>query len=510
MRLLSRTGRVRAGDETVLPSQRVAHLLAGDRPRPAAQPAPTSAPASANLGPYPGRLGWSGPYAGRAASEARPEVFRADTSQVAGLYPFLHAGSLPPIGAYIGWNVLTMRAFSAHPSVWVGAGLVTNPNVMITGIPGSGKSAHIKALALRLMAFGTRTLIAGDVKGEYAGLCRHLGHEPLLLGPGMPGRLNPLDAGPLGQGLDQISDRHVLATRLTEIHRRRLSLLKALLELQLRRTLLAEEEEAVSAAIREVTGELAGSSRLAPPTLPAVHAALMDPTPAMAHELRVRDQDVQTTRELTRSIRAALGAMVTGHLGGLFDDETSSALDFEAPIQCVDISRMQSYGDDIVSMILTCVSSWAQAAIDTPGPPRLVVRDELWRQMRSGGASQVRKIDSDLRLSRADGTIQVLATHRLADFESVGAADSEAVAIAKDMISSCDTRVQLAQDTRPLAAIRDAVGLTDAECELISSWGKAHVGRALWRVGKAGSHPVQLHLSALEQELFHTDERMTV
>jgi hypothetical protein len=62
-------------------------------------------------------------------------------------------------------------------------------------------AAHITSLALRLMAFDTRTLIAGDVKGEYAALCRHLENEPLLLGPGLPGRLNPLDAGPLGQGL---------------------------------------------------------------------------------------------------------------------------------------------------------------------------------------------------------------------------------------------------------------------------------------------------------------------
>ncbi|MFI9206471.1 type VI secretion protein [Streptomyces sp. NPDC053048] len=495
-------------DDTSLPSQRFEHLLGDGRPRPA--PAPKSKKmAREGIGFVPPRRGVNAAYAGRAANEANPEVHRADTSQVSGLYPFLHASSLPPVGAYIGWNVLSMRAFSAHPSVWVAEGLVTNPNVMITGIPGSGKSAHIKALALRLMAFGTHTLIAGDVKGEYGDLCRYLGYEPLLLGPGMKGRLNPLDAGPLGQGLDKVTDRGELMTRLTEIHRRRLSLLKALLELQLRRTLLAEEEEAVSAAIREVTGELAGKTRLTPPTLPAVHAALKDPTKAMAYELRVRDEDIQTTRELTRSIRAALGAMVNGHLGGLFDAETSSELDFSAPIQCVDISRMKSYGDDIVSMILTCVSSWAQAAIDTPGPPRLVVRDELWRAMRSGGSSMVRKIDSDLRLSRADGTIQVLATHRLTDFESVGAADSEAVAIAKDMISSCETRIQLAQDSRPLQAIQEAVGLTDAEYELISSWGKAHAGRALWKVGKAGSHPVQLHLTALEKKLFHTDERMT-
>lgn len=464
-----------------------------------------------SLGPVAPRLGWSAPFAGRAASDAHTEIHRADTGQVAGLYPFLHASSLPPIGAYIGWNVLTMRAFSAHPAVWVTEGLATNPNVLITGVPGSGKSAHIKALSLRLMAFGMRTLIAGDVKGEYADLCRHLGVEPLLLGPGVSGRLNPLDAGPLGQGLDEIQDRVELRIRLTEIHRRRLSLLKALLELQLRRTLLAEEEEAVSVAIKEVTGELVGNTKLRAPTLPAVHGVLRDPTPSMAEALRIRGGDIQSTREQVHSIRAALGSMVDGHLGGLFNAETSSELDFTAPIQCVDISRMKDYGDDVVSMILTCVSSWAQSAIDQPGPPWIVVRDELWRQMRSGGASMVRKIDSDLRLSRADGTVQMLATHRLSDFESVGAADSEAVAIAKEMISSCETRITLAQDTKPLNAIREAVGLTDSECQLIGAWGKAHVGRALWKIGRTGgSHAVQLHLTQREKELYHTDEKMAV
>jgi len=159
-------------------------------------------------------------------------------------------------------------------------------------------------------------------------------------------------------------------------------------------------------------------------------------------------------------------------------------------------------------MVLTCVSSWAQAAIDTPGPPRLVVRDEIWRQMRSGGAAMVSKIDADLRLSRAQGTIQVLATHRLSDFEAVGATGSEAANIARELIGSADTRITLAQDTAPLQMTREVVGLTDAECALISAWGKTHVGRALWKVGRAGSHPVQLRLSGRERDLFYTDERM--
>ncbi|WP_229377168.1 type VI secretion protein [Streptomyces spirodelae] len=456
------------------------------------------------------RKGWNQPYAGRAASLAKPEVFRADTERASGIYPFLHPAGLPPIGVYIGFNTLTMQAFSAHPAAWVTNGLCTNPNVMITGIPGSGKSAHIKALCFRLMTLGHKTLIAGDVKGEYQSLCEHLGVEPVRLGPGLSGRLNPLDAGPLGQGLDDL-DPQELRTRLREIHRRRLTLLKALLELQLRHNLRPQDEECLDIAVREVTGELYGQQNLRVPTLPLVYEKIKDPTEQMARELRVRGGDIQTAREQMAPLRSALGGMVSGHLGGLFDEETSIGLDWNAPIQSVDISALEEYGDETVAMVLTCVSSWAQSAIDRPGQSWVVVRDELWRQMRSGGSAMVRKIDADLRLSRATGTIQLLATHRLSDFEAVGAAGSESVAIAKDLISSCETRIQLAQDTQPLEITREAIGLTDAECDLIGSWGAGQRGRALWKVGRGGgSHPVQLMLSATEQRLFETDERMVV
>ncbi|MGP3979258.1 type VI secretion protein [Streptomyces sp. 8N114] len=457
------------------------------------------------------RKGWSQPLAGRAASINKAEVFRSDTSQASGIYPFLHGASLPSIGVYVGWNTLTQQAFSAHPTAWVSEGLCTNPNVMITGIPGSGKSAHIKALAFRMMALGHRTLIAGDVKGEYAQLSRHLGVEPVRLGPGMPGRLNPLDAGPLGYELEKTTDRETYKSRLQEIHRRRLTLLKALLELQLRRNLTPQEEECLDVAVREVTGELYGGDHLRIPTLPLVYEKLKDPTTQMAGEMRVRGNDVQLAREQMASLRAALGGMITGHLAGLFDKETSIGLDWDAPIQSVDVSALESYGDDTIAMVLTCVSSWAQSAIDRPGNrPWLVVRDELWRQLRSGGSAMVRKIDADLRLSRATGTIQVLATHRLSDFEAVGSAGSEAVAIAKDLIASCETRIQLAQDTAPLKLTREAIGLTDAECDLIASWGAGQRGRALWKVGRGSGHAVQLMLSQIEQQLFETDERMVM
>lgn len=229
----------------------------------------------------------------------------------------------------------------------------------------------------------------------------------------------------------------------------------------------------------------------------------------MAEDLRVRHADVTELREMIRPAADALGNMVRGSLSGLFDGSTTVRPDFAAPIQTVDLSRIDGRGDETVAMTLACVSSWGQAAIDEPGGPvRLVVRDELWRAMRV--PAMIRKLDSDLRLSRAQGTIQVLSTHRLSDFEAVGAQGSEEVSIARNLIASCDVRICLRQDTAPLAMTRDAIGLTDTECAHIASWSGEQIGRAIWKIGRSSSHVVQTILSPIERQLYYTNERMAV
>ena len=467
----------------------------------AAEPAPLP------HGPVPPRRGLARRGAGRAGRPPLPQVFRGSTAQVQGLYPWLHGAPLPACGAYLGVDCLSGAAFSCHPVEWLHRGLITNPNLLITGVPGAGKSATIKALALRLMAYGVRTFVVGDVKNEYAPLARALGVTPVELGPGLGSRLNPLDAGPLGDNLP--ADPEQLRDRLGEIHRRRLTLLSALVTMRLGRPLDPTEEAALALAIRYACGEADGASTLTDPTIPQVWQLLRDPVREMARELRVRQHGVDELRDMIRPLTDALGNMVTGSLSGLFDGPTTVAPDFDAPLQTVDLSRLDGRGDETVAMTLACVSSWGQAAIDADGGPvRLVIRDELWRAMRI--PAMVRKIDSDLRLSRAHGTIQALATHRLADFEAVGTAGSEEAAIARNLIASCDIRVCLAQDAAPLAMTREVIGLTDTECAHIGSWSAAQIGRALWKVGRASSNVVHVMLTPAEQRLFWTNERMAV
>ncbi|MGQ0843487.1 MAG: VirB4 family type IV secretion system protein [Sporichthyaceae bacterium] len=449
------------------------------------------------------RKGWPHPGAGRTASLLRPDPHRATTAQAQGIFPFLTAAALPPVGAVIGWDVLSRATFTCHPVEWLHHNLVTNPNMLFTGVPGSGKSATMKALALRLMAFGVRILVAGDVKNEYAPLARALEVQPVEIGPGLPARLNPLDAGPLGANLP--ADPAAARERLDEIHRRRVTLLDTLLVMQIGRPLTAFEKAALSYAIRRAANAEHGSSRLVDPTVPQVCRILANPDSELTRDLGLHG-DTRAAADKLEHVRHGLGNMIEGSLGGLFDAASTVRLDFDAPIQTVDLSRLDGRGDDTLAMVMACVSSWSQAAIDQPGQVRAVVRDEVWRALRI--PAMVRKIDSDLRLSRAHGTIQMLSTHRLSDFEQVGAAGSEEVAIARNLIASCDTRVLLAQDTGPLALTREAIGLTDAECAHIASWTAEHKGYALWKIGRASSHIARTVLTPRERMLFQTNERM--
>ena len=464
----------------------------------------------------PPRRGWAAPGGGRAPLMLRVPVFRGSTAEVQGLYPWLYGAGIPAVGAYLGMDCLTGGAFCCHPLEWLRLGLVSNPNIVITGVPGAGKSATIKALGMRLITYGVRMFVCGDLKNEYAGMARVLGTEPVELGPGLPGRLNPLDAGPLGDHLP--ADQAELAERLAEIHRRRLILLASLLTMRLGRPLTPTEEAALSYAITEASGrqscgpggggagDARGGARRPSPTIPQVWALLRDPPPDMADDLRVPSGG--ELREMIRPIADALGNMVRGSLSGLFDGPTTIQPDFAAPIQTVDLSRISGRGDETVAMTLACVSSWGQAAVDEPGPVRMIVRDELWRSLRI--PALISKVDSDLRLSRAHGTIQVLATHRLSDFEAAGDAGSAEASIAANLIASCDIRVCLRQDTAPLAMTREQVGLTDTECAHIASWTGLQTGRAVWKIGRAASAVVQTVLTPDERRLYWTNERMAV
>ena len=428
------------------------------------------------------RRGRRGPGQGWAPVCAPLSVWQMTSEQTGGVWPLIAADALAPTGALMGIDWLSGGAFHADPIGWTltGEAGVTNPNVMFFGAPGQGKSATVKLFCLRQIAYGYRTLVLGDVKDEYEPLCRALGVEPHVVGHGLPARINPLDFGPLGNDWTALGAAEA-QRRASLVFSRWLLLLQGLVGSQ-NVVFGPVAETAVGQVIRDLTGYTTGATRLRALTIPQVWHALNEPTDVLVDLCRYSSR--QHLLDETRPMRDALGTLVRGHLAGLFDEPTTIDVDWRAPIQSLSLSRLDPLGDEAVGVALTCLNSWGRAMtqVAEAGDLRIVIRDEAWKQMRLG-VDAVKSLDADLRLSRRDGCVQVVVAHKPSDLLTVGDADSQAVAIAKDLIHLCSTKVLFGQDERIGDELSGLLGLTPMSERLVTHWATAARGRALWRVG---------------------------
>ncbi|WNV83160.1 ATP-binding protein [Umezawaea sp. Da 62-37] len=432
-------------------------------------------------------------------------VYQAATSEIGGLFPLLASNGIPAVGARMGYDTLSGGAFYAHPIEWVLRGLATNPNIVVFGEPGRGKSSTVVAFLLRMMLFGVKTLISGDVKGEYSPLLRALGVTPIALGRGSPARLNALDLGPLRSrwgGWSVAQQREELAGVLG----RWVKLLIALAEAQGYRPTVTDEA-VLSAVLRRLVRVEDGYTELRPVTIPDVQRELAEPDDALWAATRFADR--RQFLDTLRPITDALGNLVNGPLAGLFDQETNFELDWDAPVQSMDLSRLRSRGDQAIAVALTCLGSWSSMVTDLQddGEIRIVVRDEVWRQMRLG-LRAVQAVDSDLRLSRAERKIQILVMHKPSDPLSVGAAGSQEVAIAKDLLALCSTRILFGQSTRVADELAEDFALSEREQDVTTGWAMERTGRALWKIENSPGYKVQTVLSRTERRIFDTNAQL--
>src|SRR5882757_2128773 len=180
--------------------------------------------------------GRPGPASARGGKLRLP-AHRMTTATVSGAYPFLAEGGLGAEGIFIGRDVHAEAAFCFDPFSLYGSGRIegfTNPNAVLAGIIGMGKSALAKSIATRAIAHDYTVYVPCDPKGEWTAVAHALGGCTIALGPGLPGRLNPLDA-PARPATVSEGDWS------TEVRKRRLLLLAALARTVLKRDLMPME-----------------------------------------------------------------------------------------------------------------------------------------------------------------------------------------------------------------------------------------------------------------------------
>jgi hypothetical protein len=406
---------------------------------------------------------------------------RVSTAHLQAAYPFVSEGGLGGEGVYIGREILG-GAFCYDPWVLYGRGVLTNPNMLVAGQVGRGKSSFIKSYLWRQQVFG-RTAWIVDPKGEYGPLAEACGVAPIRIGPGSSVRLNPLDAGP---GFQELGAE--------EVARRRISLLTSLAAASLHRPLTPEEQTACDLAVRVASGRRPESV-----TLPDIVQALLWPDERAAVAIA---SDAATLAAASRQVALELRRLCQGDLDGMFDGPTTAGLNLDAPVVVLDLSSL--YGSDAMGLFMLCATAWLQASytLARKDERRVVVVDEAWAIMRD--AQIARWLQASWKLSRQYGVANIAVIHRLSDLQAAGAAGSEQARLAEGLLADSETRVVYGQSSSEVGAARELLGLTDVESALLPELGR---GVALWRVG-VRSFLVEHRVGAHEAALVNTDARM--
>jgi type IV secretory pathway VirB4 component len=383
-------------------------------------------------------------------------------------------------GIYIGRDCFG-GSFCFDPWELYQRGVLTSPNLLVMGQIGRGKSTFVKTFLWRQLVFGRQAWVV-DPKGEYAPLADACGGTTVRVEPGGTVRLNPLDT-PASAGLDP-------TTRV----RRQAELLCSLASASLSRTLSPEERTAVEFAVAQVDRRHDG------PTVPLVVAALLDPDPAAAAQIRT---DAAGLAAVGRQVALDLRRLVEGDLAGMFDGPTSTGIDLDRPLVVLDLSAL--YGSPALGILMACATAWLQARLGAAdGTRRLVVVDEAWAILHD--LAMARWLQAAFKLSRAFGVANMAVVHRLSDLTAVGEEGSEQQRLAEGLLADSETRVIFGQPPSEVTSARDLLGLTETEAELL-----AHLPRgfALWKVGDR-SFLVEHRIGAAEAALVDTDAAMRV
>jgi type IV secretory pathway VirB4 component len=376
-------------------------------------------------------------------------------------------------------------AFSFDPFDLYAARVLTNPNMLVLGEPGSGKSAAVKVFCARLARSGRPTFLAiADPKGEYGPLATALGLAMVKLHPGGVARLNPLDPGPGCDGAAALAAR-------------RAALLQALLGTVMRRPLRSLEEAALCWAVET----LEQAPAVTVPTLADVAALLASPTPTMTEAAR-RSED-ELARELD-DVRLGMGRLLDRDLRGMFDGASTVRTEPDSPGVVLDLSALH-HDSEALALVMVAASAWLQGALAAPagehGQRRVQVLDEAWALLAAERTA--RYLQAAFKLCRSWGVANIAISHRVSDLRAQADDGTATAKIGEGLLADTQTRVFFRQAADQLRAARELLGLTDTQAGLLPRLGQ---GCALWMVG-GRAHLVEHHIDA-DWDLCDTDGAM--
>ena len=337
------------------------------------------------------------------------------------------------------------------------AGVVSNPNVIVAGAIGSGKSTVVKMVLDRALRRGRRVVVI-DPKGEYGELAARYGVTPVALG--RDGWCSPF-------AYEEREAREFL------------------------RTVMASAQG--SALTNEQLFVLDDVWRRLPEPRPTrVLRALYELLEAHVHDAGASAQ---------RDVALTLYRFVNGDLAGLFDGE-DEPLRFEGNFIVLDLTSQWS-SNSLSVAALSAVAA-AQRVVAGEGALGYLVLDEAWALLADAHA--LRWLQGSWKLARARGLSHVLVLHRWSDVAAAGDEGSAQRERAQGLLRECESAWLFRQPADEARELGVAIGLHPREEDYLRALPK---GCALVRYGPYRSI-VRVRPGRDDRAIIDTDAAMRV
>lgn len=345
--------------------------------------------------------------------------------------------------------------FVFDPFIAYANGLVTNPNMVLAGAIGVGKSTLVKMLLLRGIGEGRRGVII-DPKGEYGPLAEALGVRPITFGT--DGWCNPFVG-------DEVENLSLLRTMLSSLQSKELS---------------SEQLFILTNLWRE--NIRAGETRVFRVLLTALESLLFETTPTPGRDLAL-----------------LLYRFVHGDLSGYFDGP-GDPVSLNAGVNIIDLSHQWS-GEHLSLVALTAIAAAQHTLVDSSIPGYLVI-DEAWALLSDHEA--VRWLQGSWKLARSRGISHILVLHRWSDISAAGDHGSVQRERASGLLRECETSWLFRQGVEEASEMALALGLNQNEAKLLTALPK---GTALVRYASYRS-VVAIEPDDADRQVSDTDEAM--
>lgn len=470
----------------------------------------------------PTSKGFAGVGGGRLNRMPMPPEYMASSVQACGLWPFVTGSSRPAIGVPLGPDMISQSTVCCDPIAWFRAGLISNPSLMLFGLPGLGKSSVAGRMIIGCADRGIPSLILGDLKPDYIQLIRALGGTVISVGPGLH-QINMLDLGALSAAASKIGG--TVGQELLMLAEQKATDLTIAIAQIVRGDRLRDFEETV------LTGAIHIVRRSQKqPHLRHVLELLRDGHQELL--MLTLSDTLAEFRETVKALHRTLLAILHGPMGQVFGGTTSVPIPVDNPGGVViDISGLANGSQSLLAAVM--IATWAHgfAAVDANWELAqhgyatwrsfLVIQDEFWKPLRTS-SGLVDRMDTLTRTNRGEGVGEIKITHSMKDPESL--AKEEDRAKARGFAERAGMLGLMGLDKTDLRKLNESVTLSEKEISKVASWrtpkswkamtddsGKPlpppGCGKVLLKVGDRAGLPVQTILTQKEIDLHPTNSK---